>query len=206
MKAQVYDTTGTKKQEVDLSAALFEAKVNPTLIAQAIRVYLANQRQGNANTKTRSEVTGSTRKIYKQKGTGNARHGDIKAPVFVGGGIVHGPVTHSFTLTMPKKMKNAALKSALSTKAADVAVVEGMAKIEGKTKSVNSLVKSVKGTKKRPLIVLAEDMDGMLQGLRNVTAVDYVNAMDLNTYDVMNHDCLIFATEALEVLEKRVGK
>ncbi|MDQ3239492.1 MAG: 50S ribosomal protein L4 [bacterium] len=206
MKAQVFDNTGAKINEIELSETLFNAGLNPNLIAQAVRVFLANQRQGNAHTKSRGDVTGSTRKIYKQKGTGNARHGDIKAPVFVGGGVVFGPVHHSFKLSMPKKMRDAALLSALSTKSDAIAVIVGMNDFDGKTKTMKKLLDVVASDKRKTMMVLSDGMDKVIQSLRNVDSIDYVNALDLNTYEVMNHDYFIFSQEALEVLEKRVGR
>jgi large subunit ribosomal protein L4 len=206
MKAQIYTITGEKKGEASLPDSVFGVSVNPALIAQAVRVYLANQRQGNANTKTRTEVTGSTRKIFKQKGTGNARHGDIKAPTFVGGGIVHGPVTHPFTMAMPVKMRRAALRSALASRAERTLVLDGLSGVDGKTKSVIKIVKSLVGEKKNPLVVLSGDLDKALLALRNSHGVDYVQAVDLNIFDVMNHDLLMISTEALPVLESRLGR
>jgi large subunit ribosomal protein L4 len=205
MKAQVYTMTGEQKGEATLPEVLFGAVVNQELMAQAVRVYLTRQRQGNANTKSRSEVAGSTRKLYKQKGTGNARHGDIKAPVFVGGGIVHGPVTHPFNMTMPQKMKHAALRSALTARAVDTVVLEGLAKVEGKTSAVAKALKAVVNGKKKPLVVLSDELDAALVALRNVKGLDFVQAMDLHTYEVLNHDLIIMAKEAIAVLEGRLG-
>lgn len=206
MNAPVYTLNSKSKDQIALSEAIFEAAINEDLMAQAVRVFLVNQRQGNANTKTRSEVTGSTRKIYKQKGTGNARHGDIKAPIFVGGGIVHGPVTHSFTLSFPVKMRRAALRSALSAKAEKVVVIDGLLGVEAKTKIVLSAVRLAKGESKKPLIVITGEMDGVKQALRNSDLFEYMNVTDLNTYEVLNHDALIFTKEALPILDSWLGK
>jgi len=206
MNAPVYTLNSESKDQIALSEAIFEAAINEDLMAQAVRVFLVNQRQGNANTKTRSEVTGSTRKIYKQKGTGNARHGDIKAPIFVGGGIVHGPVTHSFTLSFPVKMRRAALRSALSAKAEKVVVIDGLLGVEAKTKIVLSAVRLAKGESKKPLIVITGEMDGVKQALRNSDLFEYMNVTDLNTYEVLNHDALIFTKEALPILDSWLGK
>src|SRR3990172_10626024 len=115
----VYGVDGKEKTPADLQKEIFSVEVNPRLLAQYVRVYLANQRQGNASTKTRGEVTGSTRKIYRQKGTGNARHGSIKAPIFVGGGITFGPKPRDYSLKMNKKQKTLALFSSLTVKAND---------------------------------------------------------------------------------------
>src|SRR3990170_6251019 len=136
LNVPVVGVDGKTKSKIQLPKELFGAKVNKALLAQAVRVYLANQRTGNAATKTRGEVEGSTRKIYRQKGTGRARHGAIRAPIFVGGGIVFGPRPHDFHLDFPKKMKRRALGSALTSKlgSGDVIVVSGLSDLEPKTK------------------------------------------------------------------------
>ncbi len=206
MKTRVVSITGENKGDIELSQAVFGAPVNESLMAQAVRVYLANQRQGNAHTKGRGDVTGSTRKIFKQKGTGNARHGDIKAPVFVGGGVVHGPVAHSFTMSMPVKMKRAALRSALSAKVEDVVVVDGLVSVEAKTNALAKGLKNVVADKKKPLLVLTSEMGNALKSLRNVDGIDYIQAQDLNTYEVLNHDMIAVSKEALAVLDSWIGK
>jgi large subunit ribosomal protein L4 len=136
VKIDVLDLTGKVQTSIDLPAELFGAKVNKQIMAQAVRVYLANQRQGTQSTKTRGEVTGSTRKIYRQKGTGRARHGGITAPIFVGGGIALGPKPRDYGLSLPKKMRRVALASALTSQlnAGKVKVVDGFDTIEPKTK------------------------------------------------------------------------
>lgn len=206
MKTPILSVTGETKGDLELSKAVFGVEVNEPLMAQAVRVYLANQRQGNAHTKGRGDVTGSTRKIFKQKGTGNARHGDIKAPIFVGGGIVHGPQAHSFTMAMPVKMKRAALRSALTAKIEDIVVVEGLGSVEAKTNVLAKGMKKIQGDKKKPLIVLAPEMDKALNAMRNIDGIDFMQAQDLNTYEVLNHGVLIISKEALAILDAWIGK
>src|SRR3989338_5152877 len=128
--AKVFDTKGALKKTIDLPKEIFGVQENNILLAQAVRVYLANQRQGTVSTKTRGEVAGSTRKIYRQKGTGRARHGSIRAPIFVHGGLVFGPKPRDYSMKFPKKMRKAALASALSSKVNDaqVKVVDGLEK------------------------------------------------------------------------------
>lgn len=205
MNAKVFTLQGESKETMALPESVFAASVNEALMAQAVRVYLANQRQGNANTKTRTEVTGSTRKVYKQKGTGNARHGDIKAPVFVGGGIVHGPVHHSFTMAMPVKMKRAALRSALTTRVEKTSVMDGFATVDGKTKTVIAALHKATDGATKVLVVLGEEMDKAKLALSNNTEYDYMFATDLNTYEVLNHDTLVITKEALPLLENWLG-
>src|SRR3989338_1504391 len=138
LKLSVYDLKGKSVGKINLPKEIFGVKVNDKLMAQAVRVYLANQRQGTVSTKTRGEVKGSSRKIYRQKGTGRARHGSIRAPIFVKGGLVFGPKPRDFGLSLPKKMKKAALFAALSAKLRDgeVKVVQGFEKLPAKTKNV----------------------------------------------------------------------
>jgi large subunit ribosomal protein L4 len=205
MKAKVYTLQGESPDTVELPESVFGVAVNESLMAQAVRVYLANQRQGNANTKGRGDVTGSTRKVYKQKGTGNARHGDIKAPIFVGGGVVHGPVTHSFTMSFPVKMRRAALRSALSARAENVALMDGFTKAEGKTKAIVSALDGAAVEGSKVLVVLGDDMDSAKRALRNNGEYDFMYVKDLNTYEVLNHESLIIAKEAIAVLETWLG-
>ena len=142
LTVSVYGMDGKSSGTVTLPKEIFGEVVNKKLLAQAVRVYMANKRQGNASTKTRGEVEGSTRKIYRQKGTGNARHGSIRAPIFVKGGIVHGPKPRDFGLDLSKKMRRKALFSALSAKLqdGDVKVVSGFEKMTPKTKQFVSVL------------------------------------------------------------------
>ncbi len=205
MDAKVYTLQGESQETIALPEAVFGVPVKESLMAQAIYVYLANQRQGNAHTKSRSEVTGSTRKVYKQKGTGNARHGDIKAPVFVGGGIVHGPVAHSFTMAFPVKMRRAALRSALSARAEKVVIMDGFVRADGKTKTVVAALDKATTDAKKVLVVLADEMNKAKQALKNNGEYNFMYVKDLNTYTVLNHDTLVISKEALPVLESWLG-
>lgn len=150
-KVDVITITGAKSGKIDLPKEIFAAKVNPQLMAQAVRVYLVNQRRAGAKVKSRSEVSGSRRKIWRQKGTGRARHGDQYAPIFVGGGVAHGPTgEENYRLKMSKKMKKRALFSALTSKfkAKEILVVKGLEKIEPKTKEMAKIIKNL--TRPRP--------------------------------------------------------
>ena len=143
----VYNTKAKKIGRVQLPKEIFEAKINKILMAQAVRVYLANQRKARAKTKDRSQVRGSGRKIYRQKGTGRARHADRYAPIFVGGGRAHGPQGLSPRhLKMPKKMRRLALFSALTSqlKEKKITVIDDLTKIEPKTKEMAKILKNFK--------------------------------------------------------------
>ncbi len=213
VSAQVYDTTGTVVDTIDLPKNIFGTKVNKALIAQAVRVYLANKRSGTASTKTRGEVRGSTRKIYKQKGTGRARHGSKRAPIFVHGGIVFGPRPKDYSLSLPKKMRKAALFSALSAKyqESEIKVVSGLESLGPKTKVMVQVIEKLgmNNHKKNILIVLPKyevhakkSVDAVMKASRNIQGVEYMVASQLNTYDVLKHRTLLFMKEAIQTLEK----
>jgi large subunit ribosomal protein L4 len=206
MKIDAYDLKEAKKTSMETNSEVFGGKENKSLLAQAVRVYRARLRQGNANTKTRGEVAGSTRKIYKQKGTGRARHGSIKAPVFVGGGTVHGPIAHDFDLDLPTSMKRAALLSALSMKADVVKVLKGVEGFEGKTKDVFEGVNSLVEGEKKVLCVIGANRENFRKSAQNIKRLVTVPAQDLNALEVLSYANLILEDAAIEILEKRLLK
>lgn len=195
----VVDTHGKAKGKIHLPKELFAAPVNKHLLAQAVRVYLTNQRAGGASTKTRGEVEGSTRKIYRQKGTGRARHGAIRAPVFVGGGIIFGPKPKDFRLSLPSQMKRAALASALTSQLTShhVIVVDGLEKLAPKTRNFAQTWTHIGATKKTLLVTLP-DAKTVVQGARNLENTDIMPAQNLHTYAVLAHDTIIFTKDALK--------
>lgn len=204
LKVDVYGLDGKVSGTVTLPEEIFGEKVNKTLLAQAVRVYLANKRQGNASTKTRGEVDGSTRKIYRQKGTGRARHGSIRAPIFVKGGIVFGPKPRDFGLDLPKKMRRKALFSALAAKLNDgeVKVLSGLESIEPKTKQFVLAMKNLGLVEKKLLLVLSEDVQVVKRAARNVQGVNSTVVKRLNAYDVLNNKNLIVTKDAVEAMKK----
>lgn len=206
VQLNVLGLDGKVEGKVSAPAKLFAAKINKTLLAQSVRVYLANQREGGAATKTRGEVQGSTRKIYRQKGTGRARHGGVRAPVFVGGGITFGPVPHEFTLKFPQKMKRAALASALTDKkeAGDMIVVTGLNTID-KTKKMAELLSKI-GAGNKPLMVVAKDADQAIRSARNIEGVEIMLANNLNSYIMLAHKKVVFMKEALPLITETFVK
>ncbi|TSC87337.1 MAG: large subunit ribosomal protein L4 [Microgenomates group bacterium Gr01-1014_7] len=196
LSVPVYSLSGRAAGTMSLPKEIFGAKVNKTLLAQAVRVYLTNQKLHSASTKTRGEVRGSTAKIFRQKGTGRARHGSIRAPIFVGGGIVFGPKPRKVRLDLPKKMKKAALLSALSAKASDKEIVgvSGLEKASGKTKEIVKLLEKVG---KSVLIVTGEKQDMIVRGVRNIPGVDVIPANLINAYEILRHQFLVISREAL---------
>lgn len=198
----VVDTDGKAKGKMQLPAELFAAKINKQLLAQAVRVYMANQRSGNASTKTRGEVEGSTRKIYRQKGTGRARHGAVRAPVFVGGGIVFGPKPRDYSLGFPRKMKKAALASALTSKMQDgnIVVVEGLHLLEAKTKIMAQTLVHL-DAQRNILLVLPKQTESVVRASRNIAGVDILEARNLHPYAVISHRKLVVAKDAVDELK-----
>lgn len=204
---------GSKKGTIQLPKEIFGAKLNPELMAQAVRVYLANQRAGTSSTKTRGEVAGSTRKIYRQKGTGRARHGASKAPIFIGGGIAFGPRPRDYGLDMPKKMRRAALLSSLTAQYNDsrVVVVENVDGLSGKTKEVMGMFRSLQLLNKakkadKVLFVLGENGAQAKKAIRNIEGVTIRNVVDLNTYEVLNSNHVVFVKNSIEMFSKPESK
>ncbi|MFC1727749.1 50S ribosomal protein L4 [Patescibacteria group bacterium] len=211
-KIDLYTTAGLKSGKLDLPKDIFGAKVNEVLMAQAVRVYLSNQRRAKAKIKNRSEVRGSRRKIWRQKGTGRARHGDRYAPIFVGGGRAHGPTgQQNYQLKLSKKMRRLALFSALTSKyqSGDVLVVKGLEKVKPKTKEMAQIVKNFSqptDQKKAILkltIVLPEVVESVIRGTRNIPRVRLVQANLLNTYEVLNGGRLVLMDKSIGAMKER---
>ncbi len=201
----VYSLVGQSSGTLELPKELFGVAVNKSLLSQAIRVYSNNEKSHNSNTKTRGEVTGSTRKIYRQKGTGRARHGGITAPIFVGGGIALGPKSRKVVLDLPKKMKLAALVASLSQRAKDQEVMGlDIEKVTGKTKEMANLMKVL--GKKSVLIVGDEKTALAPRAVRNLTGVSYQMASQINVYEIIRHKSLLVTKEAVEFLKQRISK
>jgi large subunit ribosomal protein L4 len=198
ISVKTYNVEGASLKDTSLPKEVFGVEVNPVLIAQAVRVYLANQRRGLAKTKTRSDVNKTTAKMYRQKGTGRARHGSYAAPIFVGGGIAHGPDgNQNYRLKMPENMRRIALLGALSSKAAqgEIKIITGASSATGKTKQVSWL-------DGKSLVVTTKDLTNFNRAARNLANTSVISADSLNTYQVLAHKNLILAEEAIENLKK----
>jgi len=196
----VINAEGTKAGSVELPDDIFDVQANIPLMHQVVVAQLAAARQGTAKAKTRGEVAGGGKKPYKQKGTGRARQGSIRAPQFTGGGVVHGPVPRDYSQRTPKKMKAAALRGALSDRAREgrVHVVEGF--VAGETPKTKAALAALKVITESPrvLVVLTHDDELNWLSLRNVETVHLLEAGQLNTYDVLVSDDVIFTKDALE--------
>lgn len=205
-KVSVYNLEGQAVGEIELSDTVFGAKVNEALLHDAVVTYLHNQRQGNASTKTRSEVRGGGRKPWRQKGTGRARHGSIRSPIWVGGGVTFGPKPRDFRKAMPKKARRAALRSALTSKVNDgsLIVLDELKMAEPKTKDMAAMLSRFDGERK-PLIVLAEQDRNVELSTRNLPGADTARARDINVYQVLNHNKVLLTRDAIAVLEEALG-
>lgn len=208
VSASVYAMSGKAAGKISLPGEIFNAKVNPELMAQAVRVYLFGQRRGTASTKTRGEVRGTTKKIYRQKGTGRARHGAAKAPIFVGGGITFGPRPHDFSLDFPKKMKKKALFSALTEKLQEENLkIVDMGPITGKTREMVQTLKNLSllsknGSVRKVMVIVDHEGEIVLRASKNIEGVVVQNVSSLNTYEIINSNKIIFMKESIETLKK----
>lgn len=205
----VYDLKGVADGRMSLPEEIFGAKINNSLMAQAVRVYLANQRRGTLKTKSRGEVSISTRKIYRQKGTGRARHGAASAPIFVGGGIAFGPKPRDFSMKLNQNMRKAALFSALTSKLKDgeIKVISGLEKIEPKTKKMADVVKKLELNVKGQSLLLVtpkagEDFDNVSKAARNIKGINILSANQLNTYSILVSSRVLFMKDAIDSLKE----
>lgn len=206
MLVPVRNTAGDTVGEVDLREDIFNAPVSEVLMHQALVRQQANARLGTHSTKTRGEVSGSTRKIWRQKHTGRARHGSIKANLWPGGGIVFGPKPQSYTLDMPRKMRRAAYRSALTVKARDgqVVVLDGLEMSAIKTREVNELLERL-GLQGTVLIMLADRNENVERSARNLPDVKVLRAGYLNIRDLLGYDYLLIPQGSLAVIEAVLG-
>jgi large subunit ribosomal protein L4 len=202
MELEVVNSNGQSSGKITLPDDVFNVKTKKHLVYEAVKSYMANQRLGTAMTKTRSEVKASGKKPWKQKGLGRARSGTAGSPVWVGGGVAHGPRPRDFYYALPKKARKSAIRSALSDKAREggVKIVEGLAVSEPKTKRAIELMKSVGVGDTKCLFVLNAKDDVLMKATRNIPGVKTTIARDLNIHDVMAFDMLVIDKEAVGAL------
>jgi len=200
------DATGKRAGSRELPADLFDAKVSVPLMHQVVLAGLAGIRAGTHSTKTRGDVSGGGKKPWRQKGTGRARQGSIRAPQWVGGGISHGPHPHSHEQRVNKKMKRGALRSALTDalQSGKLAVVEDLAFDEPKTREAAALLQALE-LDGRVLLVLPEPQDVVEKSFRNLPAVRIAYAKSLGTYEVLRADRILFTDASLRVIEGSQG-
>jgi len=206
MKVSVFNMAGKEVNSVDLPASIFEAKINRDLMHQALLRQLANARQGTHKAKGRSEVTRTGAKAYRQKGTGNARHGSKKAPIFVGGGVSHGPLPRKYTKQMPRKMRRAALRSALSVKAGNEAIVlvDELTLDAPKTSDMKQFVQTLVANESA-LVLLPGRNENVEKSTRNLADVKALQASYLNIRDLLGYDKIVIPLAALDVITNFLG-
>jgi large subunit ribosomal protein L4 len=209
MEVDVLNMDGDKVKTVELPAKIFEANINVDLMHQAYVRQMANARLGTHSTKTRSEVAGGGRKPWRQKGTGRARQGSIRAPHFVGGGKAHAPKPRDYTQSMPRKMRRAALRSALSVKAADneIIVLDNLVLPERKTRLMLQALARLAGDGKVLILIpeKAGDYELVVRSTNNLSEAKTLLATYLNIRDLLGYDKIIMPLDALDVLVTYLG-
>lgn len=206
MELTVLNMQGQPVGQIDLPSDVFEAKINRGLMHQALVRQMANARQGTHKTKGRSEVNRTKHKVYRQKGTGNARHGSRNAPIYVGGGISHGPIPRDYTKKMPRKMRRAALRSALSVKASlgDIILLDEVRMDAPKTKLMAETQKILVG-ERSALLLLAERNENVEKSARNIATMKPLRASYINIRDLLGHNKILMPLDALEVIVGFLG-
>ena len=209
MKVNVFDMEGKKVKQVELPAAVFEAPINVDLMHQAYVRQMANARLGTHKTKTRSEVAGGGRKPWKQKGTGRARQGSTRAVQWKGGGRVHTPRPRSYEQAMPKKMRRAALRSALSAKAAEasIVVIDEIALVEPKTRLMAEALDKLVGESSALILMAEKDQsyDMVMRSADNLADTKILLAGYLNVRDLLGYDKVVLPLKTLDVLTAHLG-
>jgi large subunit ribosomal protein L4 len=206
MLIPMYDMRGEKAGDVELRSDIFEVSVNVPLMHQAFERQLANARAGTHKTQTRSEVNRTTRKWYRQKGTGHARHGSRSANLFVGGAVAHGPRPRDYSKKMPRRMRRAALRAALSAKAREdeIVVVDALDVEVPKTRVMISALKSL-GIAGSVLLLLPERNEMVERSVRNLPNVKVLNANYLNIRDLLSYDKILIPMDSLQIIERILG-
>ena len=199
----LYNMEGVKTGSMEVSDAIFAAEINKTVLHAVVVNQLANKRQGTQSTKTRTEVAGGGIKPWRQKGTGRARQGSIRAPQWTGGGVALGPKPRSYRYSLNKKVKRLAMKSALSAKYADykIFVVEDLAVDEIKTAKITALLKGLELNEKA-LIVTADADEKIYKSARNIKGVTPTHVGTLNVYDILKHDAFVVSKDAIAKIEE----
>ena len=202
-KVDVYNMQGKKVSDVELSEAVFGIEPNENIVHSALVNYLANQRQGTQSTKTRAEVSGGGRKPWRQKGTGRARQGSIRAPQWIKGGIALGPKPRSYKYTVNKKERRLAIKSLLSSKVLEkeLTVVDKLELAEIKTKTMVKALADLK-VEGKTLIVLPENNKNVLMSARNIEGVKTITLNNINVFDLLKYNNLVLPLETVKKLEE----
>ncbi len=206
MKLTVFDTAGKELRQIDAADEVFGIEPNRAVLHQAYVAQMGNRRAGNASTKSRGEVRGSTVKIRKQKGLGRSRQGSIRASHHVGGGVAFGPKPHSFAKDLPRTMKRLALRSALSSHASSgsLVVVEGLGAPDGKTRTMQTVMNAL-GVERRTLVVSGSHVPELTRAARNIDNITALPAANLNVVDLINAHKLVMSEDAVRACEALWG-
>jgi large subunit ribosomal protein L4 len=205
LNLEILNKDGNKLEDIKVSDNIFGKELNSDLIAQYVRVYQTNQRVGNAHTKTRGEVAGSGKKPWKQKGTGRARVGSKRSPLWVKGGITHGPRSKSFRLELPKKMRVGALLNVLSSRynSQNIRVVDSFTSSDIKTKNFETLLTNLNLLGTKTLVIIDAKNENIIKSARNLDRVSVKMLSNLNAYDILNNSNILFDKTSIEALERK---
>ncbi|MEX2274324.1 MAG: 50S ribosomal protein L4 [Actinomycetota bacterium] len=206
-KVDVFDSSGKKSGSAELAADVFEADISVPLMHQVVVAAMASQRRGTHSTKTRAQVRGGGKKPWRQKGTGRARHGSIRSPIWVGGGVAHGPQPRTHDMRVNKKMRKGALRSALSDANASgkLVIVDGLSFDEPKTKRAIEFLDALE-LEGKVLVVLSEPHEATEKSFRNLTSVRVAFAGGLGVWEIVNADRVVFAKDALDKVASGLAK
>ena len=207
MKIPVLNKKGKTIEEISVSPEVFEEKGNEAVVHQVIRAQLAAARRGTAKTKTRAEVSGGGRKPWRQKGTGRARIGSIRAPHWVGGGTVFGPLPRDYSFHVPRKMRRLALRSILSAKAREgrLIVIDDFGLSEPKTKEAAKILKNLNVTDKA-IVMVDKGQEVIEKSVRNIASVKVIYSSEINAYDLLDNEYLVMTRAALNSVEEALAK
>lgn len=207
MNLNVLKIDGSSAGSIELPDEVFGIEPNVAVMHQAVKMYLANQRQGTHKTKTRAEVRGGGRKPWKQKGRGTARAGSTRTGVWVGGGNIHGPIPRDYSQAMPKKMRQLARRSALSLKAQsnELVVVEDLGFSEIKTKPFAQMLKAINAGGRKAVVLMGSQNENVLRSARNIARCQVLQATDASTYDLLNNQVLVLERSSVEALINQLG-
>ena len=202
-KLNVLNIQGQNVGEIELSDAVFGVEVNEHVLYEVVKNQLANKRQGTQSAKTRAEVRGGGRKPWRQKGTGRARQGSIRAVQWVGGGVAFAPKPRNYRYTLPKKVRRLAMKSALSSKVQnnEIIVLDALTMEAPKTKEFAQILKNINASKKA-LVVTAEKDENVVKSARNIEGVQAATVNTINVYDILKYDTFVITTDAVKKVEE----
>lgn len=200
----IHTIDGEKIGEIELNDNLFRAKINKHIVHQIVKRHLSEKRRGTASTKNRSEVRGGGKKPWRQKGTGRARVGSIRSPLWNGGGVIFGPDNRNYSYSIPKKMRLIALKSVLSGKAKnnDIIILQELKLENGKTRDITEIFSNLQIDSDKVLIIIEKEDERIRRAVRNLKDAMVITANKINTYDLLSHRKMVITKDALKIIEE----